>query len=167
MWADEYSSVAHGAAAGQLLSCRGALKYITSLLLRSTSEMNGAERWGESNHTDLTLFSNFPSLPTAVFGGGGGELIQLSNIQCARILNVWVGMCDIFHTIAEPDQELYSLCRVQTDDIKTCNPGWALSLQSNPVQTARFPCQTTRGRRGWGNTDHRPAAATTPALRRL
>ena len=44
MWADEYSSVAHEAAAGQLLSCRGALKYITGLLLQSTSEINGAER---------------------------------------------------------------------------------------------------------------------------
>lgn len=80
--------------------------------------------------------------------------------------NVWWGMCVIFRTMARLEEVLYSHCTVLTKDIKTSDPDHVLSLQSYPAQTACFPCQTTRGWGGWGNSDHWPAAII-PALRRL
>lgn len=164
MWGDEYWSVAHVAAAGQLLSCSGALKYITAVLLQSTSEINGPERWGESNHTNLTLFRNFHPCPPL-----GGNHPTLEHSVCKNLktkANVSLGMCVILRTIPKLDHALYSYCTEQTNDIKTSNPDHAVSTQSYPAQTTRFLCQTTRGQRGWGNRDHWPAAIT-PALRRL
>lgn len=59
MWGDEYSSLAHAAAEDQLFSRGGALKYIIAIPRQSTSEINGLERCGESNHTNPTLFHSF------------------------------------------------------------------------------------------------------------
>lgn len=55
------------AADSQLLSCRGALKYITAFLRYGISEENGPERGGKSDHTNLTLLCYFHPLLSQAF----------------------------------------------------------------------------------------------------
>lgn len=71
--------MARVAAAGQLLSFGNPLKYTSRIPPQSTVplEINGPERWGASNHTNVMHFSNFHPGPVSGGGGGGGKFIQL------------------------------------------------------------------------------------------
>lgn len=165
MWGDEYWSVARVAAASQLLSCRGALKYITAVLLQSTSEINGPERWGEV----ITLTRCFSAISTLADCGGNRSTLKHSVHLKRRWGEHMTGTICLFLPRRTKKKNvtwhfIHVVHWVQTNDIRTSNH--AASIQSYPAQTAHLPCQTTRGQRGWGSRDHWPAAIT-QALRRL
>lgn len=135
---------------------------------------NWTERTRASNHTNLTLFSNFH--PCALWRKSSNS--QTFSVAESRSKNKCVSknLCRFFFFsfffFPHKKQNKTGLTIVsavyvsQTDDIKISNSDHALSIQPYPAHTACFPCQTTRGQRGWGNRDHW-IAAITPALRIL
>lgn len=105
------------------------------------------EQCGESNHTNPTLFCSLHPRSLSFSVVQGKASVTNNRLFFQRAVN-WTKA---------------HILTVQINDYKTCNPDHV--IQSYPAQSAHFPCQTTRGRRRWGERDHWPSA--TPVSRRL
>ena len=132
---DEYWSVAHGTAAGQLSPYGGALKHITGVAAADCLwDKWTEERRGQVIKLILTLFSDFhPSPPLE-------EVTRLSNVQRGWVGKQWHS-CD--RECVFLYQQLCSQCGTQTDDIKTSNTDHALSILLCPDHM--FPVPDLKG----------------------